>query len=83
MLEAVLGRPPDPRLRDVAAAFIELQEARHRADYDLAAFSWPDGPRLVALATKSYETWFEIRAEPEAAVFLTALLLGRRLYRRA
>ena len=80
-LEAMLGGSPDPRLRDVAAAFVELQGARHQADYELEAFFWPEGARLVARATEAYQTWLEIRGEPQAIVFLTALLLGKRLFR--
>ena len=80
-LEAMLGGSPDPRLRNIAAAFVELQEARHQADYDLVSLFWPQGVRLVTLAMKAHEIWLEIRGEPQAVVFLTALLLGKRLYR--
>ncbi len=80
-LTAVLGGLPDRRLRDFAATFVELQDARHQADYDLAALFWPEGVRLVTLATRAHAIWLEIRSEPEAIVFLTALLLGKRLYR--
>lgn len=82
-LEAMLGKEPDRRLRQVATACVELQQARHQADYDLAAFFWPEGARFVALAKKALETWLEIRRGPDATVFLTALLLGERLYRHA
>ena len=30
---------------------------------------------------KAHEIWLGVRGEPQAAVFLTALLLGKRLYR--
>ncbi len=82
-LAALLDGAPEPRLTQVAATFIELQEARHAADYDLSAeFSLSEGWRLAGLAGSACKAWREVHASPDAAVFLTALLLGERLYRR-
>ena len=69
----------DPYLFAVAEAFVELQEARHTADYDLqATFSRNEATRLTALASNSWNLLRHIRQLPETLVFLTALLLADR-----
>ena len=74
---------PEPALRLIAEAFVELQEWRHRADYDLAArLQAPDALRLVGLAQDVFTAWDGVQATPSARVFLLTLLLGDRLYRR-
>ena len=68
---------PDPKVRQTAAAFVELQENRHLADYDLATdFPWAEGYRLVNLAEDAQKAWLEIRGSLDAVVFLLFLLLG-------
>jgi hypothetical protein len=79
----LFGHLPDPKVKQIAAAFVELQASRHIADYDLAAdFPWAEGYRLVNLAEQAWKAWFEIRGGSDAAVFLLFLLLGERLKRR-
>ena len=79
----LLPAGPDPSLRLVAGAFVELQEWRHRADYDLSArMQIPDALRLVGLAQDAFTAWDSVQATPPAGVFLLTLLLGDRLYRR-
>lgn len=74
---------PDPSLRLVAEAFLELQEWRHRADYDLSArLQVPDALRLVGLAHDAFAAWDKVRTAPSTQVFSLTLLLGDRLYRR-
>jgi hypothetical protein len=68
---------------DVASAFVDLQEARHEADYNLSrAFYRADVRALVALADKAFTDWKAVVAMPEHAevcdLFLAALLLGER-----
>lgn len=72
-----------PEIADVATAFVDLQEARHDADYNLAkAFSRAEARRLVAQAEKAFADWKAVTAMPQHAdvcdLFLAALLLGER-----
>jgi hypothetical protein len=66
-------------LTEIAATFVELQEARQRADYDLTqtfgrvqVIGYVDDTRL-AMAK-----WETIRNNPNANVFLAALLVHNR-----
>jgi len=71
------GFPSD--LVFVARTFVLLQEARHSADYDLAA----DLLRTEALyyfqqASDAFAAWHRVRKTDEATVFLAALLFAGR-----
>jgi hypothetical protein len=63
----------------VARTFVLLQEARHSADYDLAA----DLLRTEALyycqqTSDAFAAWHRVRRGEEATVFLAALLFAGR-----
>jgi hypothetical protein len=75
---SLLTFPIDPSLIRVLDAFVELQATRHQADYDLAQV-WPrlEAEDYVRLARAAFADWARIRATPNAAVFLTALLRRR------
>lgn len=63
----------------VAAAFIDLQEGRHNADYDLAtAVLRQDATGAVERARNALTAWFKVGRTPEAGNFLFALVLGNR-----
>nr|WP_294544670.1 hypothetical protein [uncultured Rhodopila sp.] len=74
----LLTFPLDPALVSVFDAFVELQEIRHQADYDLAK-EWTrlEAEDYVRLARAAFADWARVRTTPNAAVFLTALLLRR------
>jgi hypothetical protein len=75
---AALVFPLDPALLRVLDAFVALQEARHQADYDLGRrWSRVKALRHVRLARSAFADWMSVRTTPNAAVFLTALLLQR------
>lgn len=75
--------PLSPDLVQVAEAFVALQDARHASDYDLGStLAQRDAMRLVVLASDAFEAWARVRGTPNAAVFLTALLLHERWNRR-
>jgi hypothetical protein len=83
-LDKVTSEIPDPRLVQVADIFVSLQEARHSADYDMAATI--DRAEVVTLLEMAeYAQWKldEICPLPETTVFLTALLLFDRWPKRA
>ena len=74
------GEPLQPELRDVAGAFVELQQARHEADYDIAGrFTRAVVLDLVEQATQAFDNWNVVRGTIQADTFLTALLVQRSL----
>jgi len=74
----VLNLPLDPALVAVLEAFVDLQEARHQADYDLAR-TWNrlDVLRHVGVARQAFADWATVRRTPNAAVFAAAMLLQK------
>lgn len=75
----LLKTPLESELRQVAKAFVELQNARHEADYNLtASFDRVDVLQKIRLATEAFAAWRRVRNRPNAAVFLSALLLQAR-----
>ena len=82
-LEGLVAAPLHPDLAFMAATFIELQDARHFADYDFelpVTYSYAAG---VLRDTQSCLTaWVFIQSLPETTTFLTALLLADRWTRR-
>jgi hypothetical protein len=73
--QLLLG-PPGLPLRQVANAFVELQDARHDADYNLSTiFTRLEVLQKIDLAEQAFRAWRPIRSEPNTSVFLAALLL--------
>jgi uncharacterized protein (UPF0332 family) len=69
-----------PDLRDVAQAFVELQEARHQADYDLGkSFTRQEAADLVDRCTEAFASWERCRKSPAAEAYLVAIALNSRL----
>jgi uncharacterized protein (UPF0332 family) len=63
-------------LRMLAEAFQFLQDARHKADYDLSyALTRSDAELYLRVAEAAFQAWRRIRGSDEANVFLVALLL--------
>jgi len=63
--------------------FLELQEARNQADYDLlSTVSVRDTDHLITVARRAVRDLRVIESLPETSVFLTALLLADRWTRR-
>jgi hypothetical protein len=75
---ALLTFPLEPALVSVLEAFVELQESRHQADYDLTK-TWNrlGAANHVATARNAFASWQTIRHTPNAAVFAAALLLQK------
>jgi hypothetical protein len=74
-LASMLAAPVSKDLQTVALAFIQLQEARHDADYNLSE-TWI---RLTAqqyadLARRAFEAWARLKKSHEANVFALALI---------
>jgi hypothetical protein len=78
MTAPLLSDPLEDELREVADAFVELQNARHSADYDLSAsFDRFAVLQTVDMARKVFAAWAVVKNRPNASVFLAALLLQR------
>lgn len=66
-------------LRDVAQSFVELQEARHQADYDNSKIWTRTEVRAkVADSKTAFQNWQKIQSDPVANEYLLALLVGKR-----
>ncbi len=68
----------------VAQAFIDLQEARHRADYDLRASGRATRAAVqgyIRQARAAFEAWDRVRGTGTGEMFLLMLLLHQKLNR--
>jgi len=71
--------PLEAELKTVAEVFVELQQQRHLADYDLSqSFNRIDVLGIIAKANSAISAWNRVRNAPNANVFLAALLLSSR-----
>ena len=71
--------PLERQLVEIAAAFVELQEARQRADYDLLQpFDRIQVVGYINRARLAIARWEAIKRNANANVFLTALLIHNR-----
>ena len=67
-------------LIDVASAFVQLQEARHDADYNRALrFTRREALDLADLVDQAFRDWREVRGSLQADTFLTGLLMYRHI----
>lgn len=67
-------------LISVATAFVELQQARHEADYDTGRrFTRQECLDLVKQAEQSFVDWQKVRQTLQADTFLVALLAQRHM----
>ena len=66
------------KLKNVAHAFVLLQEQRHKADYD-NSFEWSRTNAVAAidLASSAFSDWRSIRKQVSAQDYLLALFLPR------
>ena len=68
-------QPLQPELVRVASALVDLQEARHEADYDPAhRFTRRQALDLVGRAEQAFADWNRVRGSVQADTFLTGLL---------
>ncbi len=69
------GAMPSTSLSRCAGAFVDLQQARHEADYDLAKrYTRQQALDRVEQAKIAFLDWEAVRKTPEADVFLVGLL---------
>ena len=80
LTKALEDLPLQPQLVDIARAFVDLQEARHQADYNTyRLIKRQEAIHHVQLASKALDDWNSIRKTPQADAFLTGLLVIRRI----
>ncbi len=66
-------------LRNVAKTFVELQQARHTADYDNSKNWTPvEAREIVAQARAGFRNWISINTTPIANEYLLALVIGKK-----
>ncbi len=79
ILQEVLPGGFSVPMRTFTRAFVALQEARHEADYDLAAdYTRSEALDLLEQARAAFLAWRSVRISDEANVFLAALMFARR-----
>jgi uncharacterized protein (UPF0332 family) len=73
---------PEDHLRVVASTFIQMQELREDADYDVS-LQWnrKEVERQIESVADAFRSWMAIRDKPEAQQFLV-LLLGPKQRKR-
>ena len=75
---ALLTVPFEPSLVLVLQAFVDLQEARHQADYDTGRrWNRVDVLRHVEKTREAFAGWADVRKTPNASVLLVAFLLQK------
>jgi hypothetical protein len=75
-IDGLTSHPIEQELKDVAAAVIDLQELRHKADYDLTeTFERLEVLAAIAKVEMAMNSWLAIKSTDNARVFLSALLL--------
>jgi hypothetical protein len=77
-MRSLVSLPLDPGLISIARQFLELQDERHAADYDISqGFSRFEVLNMIADVQTAFDDWSRVLVTPNATVFLTALLLNR------
>ena len=68
-------QPLQQQLTDVASSFVQLQEARHDADYNRALrFTRREALDLADMTEQAFRDWEHVRGSLQADTFLTGLL---------
>lgn len=75
----LIAAPLETEIQNIADAFVELQEARHSADYDTGTpLDRYDVLQKIDLVERAFSDWNTIKNKPNANVFLAALLFEGR-----
>jgi hypothetical protein len=78
-IQGLTALPVETELRKIAKAFAELQEARHKADYDLSeTFDRVQVDAYIYQVEDAMTDWKKVKNAPNANVFLSALLINER-----
>lgn len=78
---ALNGLMLQPELISIAKTFVDLQQARHEADYDVSRdFTKRDCLDLVGRVEKSFIDWNTVRGSLQSEVFLVAMLAQKQIH---
>ena len=71
------GQPVPAEIQRIADCFVQLQEARHKADYNIKdSVSRVEAQTFVQMARAAFADWAVVAANPAADTYLTELLVG-------
>jgi hypothetical protein len=77
-LQGLIGSTASADLQTVAHSFVQLQDARHSADYDLSyQVSADEAYQKLALAATAINAWVQLKNSAEANIFILSLLLWK------
>ncbi|MCP4593516.1 MAG: hypothetical protein GY842_22490 [bacterium] len=77
-LQPILPHGVPAEIRKLADVFVNLQNARHGADYDVnLKLTRHETRMLVDRVEEAFQLWQTVREDPAIRVYLTALLLWR------
>lgn len=69
------SRPIPRQIPSIAHAFVQLQEERHKADYDVSdRFDRARAQSATAIAVQLFADWEQVRNSDDARVFLASLV---------
>ena|ERR1700733_7421093 len=73
-----IQRPIPSAIRNIAGAFVDLQDERHAADYDNHQ-QWTalDVREILDMAQSAFQDWDSISADPMAGNYLLAMLVSK------
>lgn len=73
-IQDLVSQPLSQDFAVIADAFVELQEARHAADYGPSDFfTRPDVPAMIALVDQAFIVWRAVKDTPNASLSLVAI----------
>lgn len=77
-LRDLIGESASADLQNVSRSFIQLQDARHSADYDLSYnLTLKQSRQYVELAVSALQAWKRLAGSAEANIFILSLLLWK------
>jgi hypothetical protein len=73
----LIGQPVPAEIPRVADSFVQLQNARHKADYNVKDLVTPtEAQTFVQMARDAFTDWGVVATNPAADTYLTELLVG-------
>jgi len=83
-IRRVMGdRGVPSHLRQIATIFVQIQELRHRADYDLSEVFVRQAVLMeIERVEEAIQLWDEVAEDPATRIFLMSVLLWDRIKRR-
>ncbi len=81
LIPGLNGEAPQNELNSVASVFIDLQQQRHEADYDMRRrFTRIEVLSIVDDAERAFRDWRTVRGSAQADTFLVGLLAFDRMH---